>query len=258
MLSFVKSDNCHYCQSCDEAASQRPALRAAMSAASGPDAETMGRRQRKKLTTRQALRDTALGMFAERGFAATTVADICEAVDVSERTFFRYFASKEDVLLSDLAELLADAAAAVAGRPADEAPLDAILAGLDAAVRPRPRPAGPLPLLLAAQLRELPQETPGRLLRLFAQWQHTLSDALLQRAGLDPADAPDDARLRCDIAAGAAGVAVRRAFQALRRFPDSRRTKGAYRALLAEVFRLLAAGCPGPQQQAPDVGPAED
>lgn len=58
-----------------------------------------GLRERKKTKTRQALLDAADEMFAARGYEATTLEDICDAAEVSLRTFFRYFDSKLDLAL---------------------------------------------------------------------------------------------------------------------------------------------------------------
>lgn len=57
-----------------------------------------GRRDRKKLQIRAQLVESAVHLFAVAGYDATTIEQITEAVDVSPRTFFRYFSSKEDVL----------------------------------------------------------------------------------------------------------------------------------------------------------------
>src|SRR3954447_13608767 len=54
----------------------------------------LGVRAQKKAKTRRALADTALALFAERGFDATPIEDIAAACEVSARTFFRYFATK--------------------------------------------------------------------------------------------------------------------------------------------------------------------
>ncbi|MDR2322600.1 TetR/AcrR family transcriptional regulator [Microbacterium sp. NPDC089698] len=62
--------------------------------AADPHAENCGRRERKKQQTRQALHEAALRLVDEKGLDGTTVEQICEAVDVSPRTFFNYFPSK--------------------------------------------------------------------------------------------------------------------------------------------------------------------
>src|SRR5258705_364819 len=87
-----------------------------------------GLRERKKEKTRLALEHAALTLFAEKGFDGTTVDEIVEACDVSQRTFFRYYGAKEDVLFADGDERLEALLAEIAARPADEVPVRAVQA----------------------------------------------------------------------------------------------------------------------------------
>jgi AcrR family transcriptional regulator len=66
-----------------------------------PPDSTPGLRERKKAQTRAAIQRHALELFAQQGYAATTVDQIIRAVDVSESTFFRYFPTKESLVLTD-------------------------------------------------------------------------------------------------------------------------------------------------------------
>src|SRR5690242_3821738 len=92
--------------------------------------EDLGRRARKKQHTRDELVSAATRLFAERGFDETTTADIAEAADVSQRTFFRHFASKEAVLYGDSDEIAAALGDAIRARPKKESPLTAVAAAL--------------------------------------------------------------------------------------------------------------------------------
>jgi AcrR family transcriptional regulator len=86
----------------------------------------MGLRERKRERTRQALADAALELFAQRGYDATTIADIAARADVSPRTFFSHHPSKEHVLFSQDDETLASLAGHLAARPAGQPTLDAL------------------------------------------------------------------------------------------------------------------------------------
>ena len=71
-----------------------------------------------------------MSLFARQGFDGTTVEEIAEACEVSPRTFFRYFPTKEDVLFADADARRARLLAAIAERPADEAPFVALCAAM--------------------------------------------------------------------------------------------------------------------------------
>lgn len=90
-----------------------------------------GLRERKKEKTRQALALAAMRLFAERGYEATTVADIAAAAEVSTRTFFAYFPSKEDVFFAGTRERLDLVRQAFAGYGAALPTVSAMRATLD-------------------------------------------------------------------------------------------------------------------------------
>jgi len=89
-----------------------------------------GLRERKKARTREALQEAATALFSRQGFDGTTVEEIAEACEVSPRTFFRYFPTKEDVLFADAAARRERLLAVIAERPADEAAFVALRAAM--------------------------------------------------------------------------------------------------------------------------------
>jgi AcrR family transcriptional regulator len=85
-----------------------------------------GLRERKKERTRETIARAAHALFAERGYHATTLNDIAQAADVSTRTIFAYFPSKEDILFSDFPLMRRTLARALADRPAGEDTLETV------------------------------------------------------------------------------------------------------------------------------------
>jgi AcrR family transcriptional regulator len=90
----------------------------------------LGRRDRKRLETRNGLAAVALELFAERGFDAVTVNDIADRADVDPSTFYRHFGSKEAVIFSDLGDWTGHLGDAVRAQPAELPLLEAMRMGL--------------------------------------------------------------------------------------------------------------------------------
>ena len=85
-----------------------------------------GLRERKKQKTRELIAETALRLFSEHGYQATTVAEIADETDVSVRTVFTYFPAKEDILFSDHLGFEQGLRLALAERAAGTSALDAL------------------------------------------------------------------------------------------------------------------------------------
>jgi AcrR family transcriptional regulator len=87
-----------------------------------------GLRERKKARTRAAIREHALRLFREQGYDATTVEQIADAAEVSPSTFFRYFPTKEDVVLQD--DMESRWAEALQAQPPELGPIAALRAAM--------------------------------------------------------------------------------------------------------------------------------
>jgi AcrR family transcriptional regulator len=141
--------------------------------------------QRKRQLVRDELAEAALKLLAWQGYEATTIDQIVAAAGVSRRTFFRYFESKEDVIVQFLVETGALMCAALSGRPAQEPPGVALRHALSVLVdRCVEHPEK------SVRLTRLTLETPALLARFLerqAQWSADLTAELGRRSGLDPA-----------------------------------------------------------------------
>lgn len=90
----------------------------------------MGLRERKRRQTLQRITESALRLFAERGYEETTLEAVAEAADISQRGFFHYFASKEAILASWQSGMPDTLHAAIMAQPADLSPLEMLRGAL--------------------------------------------------------------------------------------------------------------------------------
>jgi AcrR family transcriptional regulator len=144
-----------------------------------------GLRERHRKRTAADLEEAALTLFSKKGFDAVTIDDIASAADVSRRTFFRYFASKEDVILSDHPKRLDELQAALDRRPADEPALTAlryaVMSLADTYEDERERMLRRFSLMTTTPALE------ARSLCLQRNWETSVTEMLAARMGVDPA-----------------------------------------------------------------------
>jgi AcrR family transcriptional regulator len=150
-----------------------------------PTTQRPGLRERKKARTRAAIREHALRLIREQGYDGTTVEQIAEAADVSPSTFFRYFPTKEDVVLQDELDVLA--IDAFEAQPADVPELAAIRAAMKQAFAA----LGEDELIRMRETTELILTVPelrARAIDEFARTIGVIAEAVARRSGRDPRD----------------------------------------------------------------------
>jgi AcrR family transcriptional regulator len=150
--------------------------------------------------TRTALREAALRHFVAHGFEAASVPAIAAEVGVTERTFYRHFATKDEVLFADVASGLAWFRTAMRARPAEEDLAHAVLGAMGSA------PIDPQLMVEIARLRtEL--LSPARIEQVFRDRQGAMATelrAILVERGVEELTAA----VRAEVVAGAVFAAV--------------------------------------------------
>jgi AcrR family transcriptional regulator len=162
-----------------------------------------GLRERKKVKTRLAIEDAALALFEAQGYEATTVEAIAAAAEVSTTTFFRYFPTKADVVLSEHGQQLPALHRSILEQPGDENDLVAVwhavsnewLSAVDAARTAR-----------QANVVATSDVLSGLSFHRGHQWLDVIADALAKRHGRRSTDARSSLAAR--VALEALGEAV--------------------------------------------------
>ncbi|WP_069172653.1 TetR family transcriptional regulator [Streptomyces griseus] len=161
-----------------------------------------GLRERRKQRTREALLHAALDLFAAQGYERTTVDEIVEAVEVSQRTFFRYFANKEAVAFAVQESVETRFLTELRRRPAAEPPFEAMRrAALHAWDSMAEAAEGDVTGELQARTYRMIESTPALLaahLRRSVDLEFQVSQVIAEREGLDP---EADPRPRVAVAA---------------------------------------------------------
>jgi AcrR family transcriptional regulator len=199
-----------------------------------------GLRERKKRLMRQLISDTATAMFLERGFEELRVAEVAAACDVSEKTVYNYFPTKESLILDREEGMTADIRRALGPDGAPMSPVDAVIGLITDEVTGLfehwdEDPGQPPDVGLVHRFMDLLERTPSlraahrdmmdRLVEVAAQ-------AMADRAGVDPED-PEP-----QIAAHALLGLWRVQYRAMRKYSDSSRSPDQVRdRILAEVRR---------------------
>ncbi len=154
--------------------------------------------------------EAGLRMFAERGFDAVTVEDIAAEVDVSPRTFYRYFPTKEDLLLDDLSAALDVLRRSFLSQPSELATMVALRAALLEVTKAYEGLAR-----RSLQRARIVEATPSLKVRQAERqtaWEQVLAPLVAERMG----DPPGEPSLKAQLIASCSLAALRVAFAAWR------------------------------------------
>ena len=160
-------------------------------------------RSRKKARTRLAIQDAALDLFADQGFEATTVDQIAMRADVSPSTFFRYFGTKADIILSDHDTQLGLLCEAIRNQPDEIRELEAMRRALQSAWAPN---IDPVRTIRTERAVARSAYLCGIAYNIGRRWMDEVGAALADRRG--DADALEECLMVARTAMGVFGAAI--------------------------------------------------
>ncbi|MBB4254270.1 TetR family transcriptional regulator [Rhizobium sp. BK008] len=190
-----------------------------------------GRRERKRRQTRERIENAAMALFLQRGFDATTIEDITEAADVSKRSFFDYFPSKEEVVFAWQDSFADRLMAEIAARPAEESSVEAVEAAITTTVIASVDERG---LALGELIRCTPALKARDQLK-YAKLEQKLAEALLLRRGND-----SEQRSRMRVLAAIVIGALRVGGELWQQRPAGASPQAFAHEIFAELWKMLA------------------
>ncbi|MFP5579815.1 MAG: TetR/AcrR family transcriptional regulator [Acidimicrobiia bacterium] len=195
-----------------------------------------GLRARKKRQTARRIEDAALDLFDRDGFEATTVEEIAAAADISPRTFFHYFATKDDVVLADYAERLTRVTEVLRGQPRQISSWQALMASFQAVAADYEQERDAL--LRRFRIMASTESVFARSLQLQAGWEDAVADLLAARH--DNSGEPPPARLLAASAMAAMRAALHHWVAA--------GARASLPAIVQDHFTRLGAGLDRPRR----------
>ncbi|GCE07482.1 TetR family transcriptional regulator [Dictyobacter aurantiacus] len=178
---------------------------------------------------RGRLAQAALDLYQERGFEQTTVAEIAERAGLTERTFFRYFADKREVIFGGQAKLQEIYTSAIANAPASATPLDAVVVALEATI-----PGFQGRHKIVRQRQAVIAANPG------LQERELLKGTLLTSTIADALRSRGVPGLSASIAAEVGAIAFKIAFDRWVSDPDEQDLSHLFRASLNQLKSIVA------------------
>src|SRR5580658_1975124 len=182
--------------------------------------------------SRGRLQEAALALYSERGFDQTTAAEIAARAGVTERTFFRHFADKREVLFGGSELLREQIVSGVAAAPAGQSPLEAVARGLDVAAALLGEGRRDLVAQRQAVIAANPELRERELAKL-ADYAEAVAAALRQRGVTEP---------HATLAAEAGMTVLRVAIQRWASGDDGRDLTAVMRDSVAELRAMAASG----------------